>query len=577
MATNPAMFSWQQPLAALFGGISAAGQPGGFANFGAGVNQTMQQQQQQQLEQERFDILRQQADQQRQEFEAGQRRANQVAEQQAATQRQIAAMFGGAGAGGAGSIGTASAPSAPQVGQPAMFSGQMPVTPHGGYGAATGGALQPAMFGRRQDGSVPSFSDVQNGGMAEPTQQGAQPDAGDELPFGFSPEQAQLFMTLPYEQQVQILTQRAFSKPTTPDLQTFFDGDQEYQGYVGDNGQIVRVTPNAPRWQRQQGAGLTERQRNAIAAGLQPGTPEYEQYILGRDDNEGGGPFEGNAMDAQASNILLTGDPASPEYAAAYAWLAQPKVTFDATTGKSVIVSPDLTWAKQPTNPGAAMPFPIAPNQPGGETGALPFMPSVTGNRAGPTVQNAQGLPQQQSAPSAPGTETMQVPGATITTNPGTGLSSADRTRLRTVKAEAEAIRSSLNRFKEVVQSSSWLDDAAAASGGFTEGGRKLNSAWTNAAIMTKAEALFNLGVLNGPDLSVIQGTLPNPSTMSGLFTSEKAAAAAVDEVLRLIDSKVAAYETQFGGISPETPSPNAGGAPRGGTRVDQLPPGNWQ
>jgi hypothetical protein len=577
MATNPAMFSWQQPLAALFGGISAAGQPGGFANFGAGVNQTMQQQQQQQLEQERFDILRQQADQQRQEFEAGQRRANQQAEQQAATQRQIAAMFGGAGAGGAGSIGTASAPSAPQVGQPAMFSGQMPVTPHGGYGAATGGALQPAMFGRRQDGSVPSFSDVQNGGMAEPTQQGAQPDAGDELPFGFSPEQAQLFMTLPYEQQVQILTQRAFSKPTTPDLQTFFDGDQEYQGYVGDNGQIVRVTPNAPRWQRQQGAGLTERQRNAIAAGLQPGTPEYEQYILGRDDNEGGGPFEGNAMDAQASNILLTGDPASPEYAAAYAWLAQPKVTFDATTGKSVIVSPDLTWAKQPTNPGAAMPFPIAPNQSGGESGALPLMPSVTGSRAGPTVQNAQGIPQQQPAPSAPGTETMQVPGATITTNPGTGLSAADRSKLRNIRAEADSIKSALTRFKEVVQSSDWRSDLSAYGGGMTEGGRKLNSTYNSAALLTKAESLFNLGVLNGPDLELIRRTLPDPSTLPGLLTSEGASGVAVDEIINLIDNRLAAFESQFGGDTSAPPSGGAGGAPSGGKRVDQLPAGNWQ
>jgi hypothetical protein len=126
------------------------------------------------------------------------------------------------------------------------------------------------------------------------------------------------------------------------------------------------------------------------------------------------------------------------------------------------------------------------------------------------------------------------------------------------------------------VKSSDWRADLSAAAGGTTEEGRRLNSAWTNAAIMTKAEALFNLGVLNGPDLSVIQGTLPNPATFSGLLTSEKASAAAVDEVLRLIDSKVAAYESQFSGAgAPQAPT--APTVPGGGTRVDQLPAGNWQ
>jgi hypothetical protein len=201
-------------------------------------------------------------------------------------------------------------------------------------------------------------------------------------------------------------------------------------------------------------------------------------------------------------------------------------------------------------------------------------MPSVGGDRLGPTVQSAQALPQSNAAP-VPGTETMQVPGATITSSPGTGLSANDRSTLRKVRAEASSIKDALTRFRDVVKSSDWRADLSAAAGGTTEEGRRLNSAWTNAAIMTKAEALFNLGVLNGPDLSVIQGTLPNPATVSGLFTSDKAAAAAVDEVLRLIDSKVAAYESQFSGTAP-SPS-NQGGASSGGTRVDQLPAGNWQ
>jgi hypothetical protein len=528
----PAMFGghgswWQAPLYMLGGGIAAASSPGGFANFGAGVTQAGRDWRSMQMERERMGWLRDQAAREQQQFEAEQRRANQEAEQRAAVGRQIAAMFGGVG-----SVNTASGP---QPGQPAMFQ---PTRQIGNYGAAVGGAPRPAMLG----------------GSEAPQQ---------SMPFGFSEQQAQLFKALPVEQQIQILTQRAFAEQGPNQTRTRHEGDfevfEEYDPATGAWAEISR----GPRWQRNQGQGLTERQRNAIAAGLIPGTPEYEQYILGRDDNEGGGPFEGNAMDAQASNILLTGNPASPEYAAAYAHLAQPKVQFDPTTNRLVTVSPDLSWATPPQRgQGASMP------------GALPIMPSVGGNRPGPTMQNAQALP-QPSAPAAPGTETMQVPGATITSSPGTGLSAGDRTKLRTVKAEAQSIRDALTRFRDVVKSSNWLDDISAAAGGTTEGGRRLNSAWTNAAIMTKAEALFNLGVLNGPDLSVIQGTLPNPATMSGLFTSEEAAAAAVDEVLRLIDSKVAAFEAQFGGsVAPTVPSPTL---PGGGTRVDSLPAGNWQ
>jgi hypothetical protein len=572
MATNPAMFSWQQPLAALFGGLSAAGQPGGFANFGAGVNQTMQQQQQQQMEQERFGMLREQADRQRQEWEAQQRRANQAAEQQAASQRQWAAMLGGAGAGGVGSIGTANAPSAPQAGQPAMFAGgQMPVTPHGGYGAATGGVPQPAMFsgaGKRPDGSPVSFSDVQNGGMASPTQQGAD-GGGADLPFGFTPEQAQLFQTLPYAQQAQIMTERGFAQPESASSGVGKIMEDFNRGLIDapTRDALLRketyITPPA------QGAETWSQVTINGRPMLQSSRGDIKEM-----PGEGGGPFEGNAMDAQASNILLTGDPASPEYAAAYAWLAQPKVSFDATTGKSVIVSPDLGWASQPTNPSAAMPAPTAPNQMGGNAGALPFMPSVTGNRVGPTVQNAQGFP-QQPAPSAPGTETMRVPGATITTNPGTGLSAADRSKLRDIRANAESIRGALTRFRDVVKETGIIDRTSAATGGLTEGGRKLNSAWTNAAIMSKAEALFHLGVLNGPDLEVIQGTLPNPSTAAGAVASDDAYNVAIDEVLRLIDGKVAAYERQFSGTGdPAAPTQTL---PGGGTRVDQLPAGNWQ
>jgi hypothetical protein len=145
-----------------------------------------------------------------------------------------------------------------------------------------------------------------------------------------------------------------------------------------------RPIGSKPQFAPQQVPGPTERERNALAAGLQRGTPEYQRYIL--DQEEGGGPFTGNAMDAQASNILLTGDPASPAYAAAHAHLSQPRVNFDPNTGKMVTVSPDLSWAKPPA---------------GGSPGAQQ-QPNIRG-----------------MTPRPDGMETLQVPGATITSTAG--------------------------------------------------------------------------------------------------------------------------------------------------------------
>jgi len=128
-------------------------------------------------------------------------------------------------------------------------------------------------------------------------------------------------------------------------------GVQEYeyaksQGFTGTFLDYEKAKAEAGRAPQQPGANLTERQRNAAAAGLTPGSPEYQQYILGRDDTQPG-PFQGTGLDAQSYNIVLEGDPATPQYAAAYAQLAMPKVQYDAVTGKSVVVQPDMSWARK--------------------------------------------------------------------------------------------------------------------------------------------------------------------------------------------------------------------------------------
>lgn len=70
-----------------------------------------------------------------------------------------------------------------------------------------------------------------------------------------------------------------------------------------------------------------------------------------------GMPFQGTSMDAQTANILLKGDPATPEYRAAYNLAAQEKNYYDNQTGKLVQVKPDMSAYR--------LPAPSAPPSPG--------------------------------------------------------------------------------------------------------------------------------------------------------------------------------------------------------------------
>lgn len=56
------------------------------------------------------------------------------------------------------------------------------------------------------------------------------------------------------------------------------------------------------------------------------------------------GAFKGNSMDAQAYNILTSGDPSSPEYAAAYNYASQPR--FDMKSGTQI--TPNMSAFRRP-------------------------------------------------------------------------------------------------------------------------------------------------------------------------------------------------------------------------------------
>lgn len=107
----------------------------------------------------------------------------------------------------------------------------------------------------------------------------------------------------------------------------------------------------------------------------QPYTPKGAQR-LGTAPNATTGPT-GKTKAERDRNILLSGDPASAEYAAAYASAAAPRISYDPQTGDQISVTPDMSWARPPTFKGAAAAA-GAPDAPGAARGASTGQPTVT-------------------------------------------------------------------------------------------------------------------------------------------------------------------------------------------------------
>ena len=248
-----------------------------------------------------------------------------------------------------------------------------------------------------------------------------------------------------------------------------------------------------------------------------------------------GGPFQGNAMDAQAYNIIVRGqqDPAlraTPEYAAAWSKVFAPRQVYNETSGQLVTIRPEVPQGFQ--GPGAQ-------NVPQGAPA-----PAADGF----VMQPEQRAEAPAAAPPAaqPAPAMAQAPNASIQQVAPPKPSQADMSKVRQIEAEAGTLKASLDEFRNLVKSTSTIDFLSAAT--FPNaGGARLNSAWTNAALMAKAEALFNLGVLNGPDLDILRRSLTDPSTLKGAVTSRDAYLAQIDQFEKLINSRIESFKRAYG------------------------------
>ena len=145
---------------------------------------------------------------------------------------------------------------------------------------------------------------------------------------------------------------------------------------------------------------------------------------------QGGGPFQGTSMDAQVNNILLQGDPNSPEYRAAWNIASQPKITVDPVSGTLTTIAPDMSAYRPPAG-GGGMPAPTGAPPPAAGGGTAP--PPGTGTTmsvGGTTVTQTPGLvarPTESQAKAMGFADRLASANELLTANEAAGLNWADQ------------------------------------------------------------------------------------------------------------------------------------------------------
>lgn len=272
---------------------------------------------------------------------------------------------------------------------------------------------------------------------------------------------------------------------------------------------------------------------------MTPNGPGRRMGAAPKQPGESGGPFAGTGEWAQDRNTLLALSDKIANGTATKEERQRYVLSYGALSEGRPVQIPD-------------------PTDPTGQRQVQAIIPrTVPSEFAAPNGQPAPGPGQAggqtQAAPGAP----VPIPGTQTST-----ISAGDRTTLRKAETEAASIISSLDRFLDTRGKAGAGERAVSAIGIPTE----LNTTFNAAALMAKGEALFNLGVLNGPDLDIIRRTLADPATIGGAVASQDTVKKQVGVIKDLIQSRLDAARKNFGGQSPaepEKPSP-----------ADKLPPG---
>ena len=220
--------------------------------------------------------------------------------------------------------------------------------------------------------------------------------------------------------------------------------------------------------------------------------PEIQQRLQSKYK---AGTFEGTSMDAQALNLLQKADPSSQEYAMAYSYYTTPKVQM--TPEGPVTINRKLPSFVKP---------------PIGET-----MPTEAEALGG--IQPVKGMEKL----------------------------SPNQLKYNDAHTETSNIIDAYNRYVELAErivpenAAGWANLTSADYG-------QLLSAYNNLKLATKGPAMFNLGVLSGPDETIIENTMINPMGAKGALMGRDAVLSSVAETGRSLTQRLGRLNEKFTG-----------------------------
>lgn len=313
---------------------------------------------------------------------------------------------------------------------------------------------------------------------------------------------------------------------------------------------------------------LNPLQRMLIENYPEAAVPQLAENVFKPKEKQGG-PFAGTAFDASAANILVRGNQPGPdaeairgstEYSIAYANMTQPKVITDAE-GRQVLYRPEVPkgiappMSSQPTGFGpmsapaqpAPRPGPVAP--PMGRPTPPPanLKPDAPGTFFEPDMHPELYDP-SKAAPSAP--VVSAVPGGGTTTvipgtgqKPGEGEVSGIRNQLNTVLPSME---SALNGYEAALNDTSGFQRTLGPLGGAPTA--KLKTLHTNALL--QAKELFNLGVLNGPDYTLMTQMIDDPESATAMLRGKAGLLEQIKTFRSILKKKVEDYQARANSLN---------------------------
>ncbi len=260
---------------------------------------------------------------------------------------------------------------------------------------------------------------------------------------------------------------------------------QEYERQAAQNDPLYRI--NLQKAQKELEDGKRQPLINAGAGNVYD--PNTKEWITppGSSGADGAFRFSGNSVEAQALNGLMDSGTLTPAQAQS---LGAGK-TISGPNGELIFLTPQGVFGTSPQAGGAVQP--IMPN--GGQQ-----VPQATPEAVPQTAPQAMPDQRTQTQPNALPTGQTVRDGNIQLTQPK--VPEAQKNRAAEVDQAYKALNTELDRYSELVEKT-----GIEAMPGKSKD--QLNS--VRQGVMLQLKELFNLGVLNGPDLSLMERMIYDP------------------------------------------------------------------